>query len=187
MRPSVASLIAWYRGSSRAWRRAWKNGQPSIDSTDNLAPSYLFHHNSSERVCNEYERTLNLLSQYQYLIHTLICHIVYLRLFSRAHQAGQQAFSVVNRLRHRLSKGCGRVVAEGHDTRIGDLLGKEVLQPEGLRLRVCPSVDGITAEAVDGDNTKEGCSQRHQNRTKGESSQRVFQGPYSTVDNVVAS
>jgi hypothetical protein len=82
MRPSVASLIDWYRGSNRAWRRAWKNDQPSISSTDHLAPSYLLHHNSSEIVCDEDQRTLNLLSQCQYLIHTPVCQTGYLRLFS---------------------------------------------------------------------------------------------------------
>lgn len=74
---------------------------------------------------------------------------------------------MVNHLRRRLSKGYGRVVAEGYNARIRNLLGKEVLQLEGLRLRACPSVGGVAAEAVDGDNTNEGCSQRHKNRTKG--------------------
>ena len=67
---------------------------------------------------------------------------------------------MVNRLRRRLSEWCRRVVAERHDTRIGDPLRQEVFQPKGHRLGVCPNVYGTTAEAVDGDNTKEGCSQR---------------------------
>ena len=61
---------------------------------------------------------------------------------------------MVNHLRRRLPKCRGRVVAEGHDARIGDLLGKEVLQPECLRFRVCPGVDGIATEAVHGHDTR---------------------------------
>jgi hypothetical protein len=61
---------------------------------------------------------------------------------------------MINHLRRRLSKCRGRIVAEGHDARIGDLLGKEVFQPELLRLRVCPGGDGVAAEAVDGHDTK---------------------------------
>ena len=64
---------------------------------------------------------------------------------------------MINDLRRRLSKRRRSVVAEGHDASIGDLLGKEVSQPKGLRLRVCPGCDGITVEAVDGYDTGEGC------------------------------
>lgn len=50
----------------------------------------------------------------------------------------------------RLSKRRFGVVSEGHDAGIGDLLGKEVFQPELLRLGVCPGREGIAAETVDG-------------------------------------
>jgi hypothetical protein len=44
--------------------------------------AYLFHHNPSERVGDEYERTVSLLIQNQYLLHPLLRHIDYLRLIS---------------------------------------------------------------------------------------------------------
>ncbi len=52
-------------------------------------------------------------------------------------------------MRHR------RCVAEGHDASIGDLIGEEIFQPEGFRLRVNPGVEGVAAEAADGHDTRE--------------------------------
>jgi hypothetical protein len=60
---------------------------------------------------------------------------------------------MIDNLRGRLSKRDVGVVAEGHYTSIGDLLGEEIFQPERLRLRVCPGGKGIAAEAVDGHDT----------------------------------
>lgn len=53
--------------------------------------------------------------------------ILYLRLLSLVHQAGQQAFGMINDLRRRLSKRRVGIVAEGHDASIGDLLGRKSL------------------------------------------------------------
>src|ERR1700761_1666282 len=86
--------------------------------------------------------------------------ILYLRLLSLIHQADQQAFSMINDLRRRLSKRHVGIVAEGHDAGIGDLLGEEISQPELLRFRVCPGAEGIAAEAMDGHDTVEGLCQR---------------------------
>jgi hypothetical protein len=54
-----------------------------------LVPAYLFHHNPSERVGDEYERTMNLLIRNQHLLHPFLHHIVYLRLISFIYQASQ--------------------------------------------------------------------------------------------------
>jgi hypothetical protein len=62
---------------------------------------------------------------------------------------------MVDHLCRRLSKCRGRIVPEGHATSIGNLLREEIFQPEGLRLRVCPGVDSIAAEAVDSHDTRE--------------------------------
>jgi hypothetical protein len=79
--------------------------------------------------------------------------ILYLRLLSLVHQAGQQAFGMINDLRRRLSKRGVGIVAEGHDASIGDLLGEEISQPERLRFGVCPGGEGVAAEAMHGYNT----------------------------------
>lgn len=69
---------------------------------------------------------------------------------SLVYQTGQQALRVVDHLRRRLRERGHGVVAKGQDARIGDLLRQEVFQPERVRLRVGPGVDGITPETVDG-------------------------------------
>lgn len=61
---------------------------------------------------------------------------------------------MINYLRRRLSEGRVGIIAESHDTGVRDLLREEIFQPKGLRLRMCPGVDGIAAEAVDGHNTE---------------------------------
>lgn len=55
---------------------------------------------------------------------------------------------MVNHLRRRLSESGSGVVTEGHNASIGDVFREEIFQPERLRLRVRPGVDGITAQAM---------------------------------------
>ncbi len=74
-------------------------------------------------------------------------------ILSFVHQAGQQAFRMIIDLGGRLSKCNVGVVAKGHDASVGDLPREAIFPPEGLRLRVGPGVDGITAEAVNSQNT----------------------------------
>ena len=52
---------------------------------------------------------------------------------------------MVHHLCRRLSKRGVGIVAEGHDTGIGDLPGEEIFRPERLRLRVCPGLGRVAA------------------------------------------
>jgi hypothetical protein len=94
---------------------------------------------------------------------------------------------MVHHLRRRLSKCGGRIVAEGHETSVGNLLGKEVFQPEGLRLWVCPGRNGIAAQAVDGHNTKGRLRPAKQIEQEKAAASESSGGTYSTVGDVVAS
>jgi hypothetical protein len=60
---------------------------------------------------------------------------------------------MINDLRRRLSKFGVGIIAEGHDTSIGDQLRKKISQPELLGLWVGPGGEGIDAEAMDGQDT----------------------------------
>ena len=80
---------------------------------------------------------------------------MYLQLLSFVYQADQQAFGVIHHLRRRLSKRGIGIVAEGHDTGIGDLERQKIFQPERLRLWVCPGVGRVAAESVHGHNARE--------------------------------
>jgi hypothetical protein len=115
--------------------------------------SYLLDHDSSERVCNEYQRALNLLTSINISFTLAFVVIRHLCLFPLVHQARQQAFGMINDLRRRLSKRSVGIVAE-------DLLGEEISQPEPLRCQVCPCGEGIAAEAMEGYDTIHGLRQR---------------------------
>lgn len=60
---------------------------------------------------------------------------------------------MINHLCGRLSKCQNSVVVERHDTGVGDLLREEIFQPERLGLAVSPGLDGVTVEAMHGDDT----------------------------------
>jgi hypothetical protein len=57
---------------------------------------------------------------------------------------------MINNVGGRLSEGSGSVVAEGHNTSIGKLLGEEVFQPECVRFWMGPGFDRIAAQSVHG-------------------------------------
>ncbi len=96
---------------------------------------------------------MDLLTQHQHLSQPVLFDIPYVRLLPFVHQAGQQAFGVINDLRCRLPKRRIGIIAKSHDASIRDLLAKEVSQPELLRFGVRPGREGIAAEAVDGYDT----------------------------------
>ena len=116
----------------------------------------MFHHNPTERVSNKYKRPNFFLLYRQFFAHLLWWTLaeVYLGLFSFVHQTAKQALSVIDHVRRRFSEGCGSVIAKGHDTSIGNLLGKEVFQPERVRFWVGPGVDGIASESMHSDNAR---------------------------------
>jgi RES domain-containing protein len=82
-------------------------------------------------MCHEYQGTILLLPVSSNLSSSSVSlTYIYLRLIPLVYQAAQQAFRMINNVRRRLSESGGSIVTEGHDTSIGNLLGKEVFQPK---------------------------------------------------------
>lgn len=88
---------------------------------------------------------------------------------------------MVNHLRHRLSKGGGSIVAEGHNASIRNLLEKEIFQLEYIRFRVCPGVNRIAAKSMHAHNTGAGMSNSASWQESG-----LVKRAYSIVGEVVA-
>ena len=134
------------------------DGQPPVGSYQSrtLASPYLFHHDSSERVGDEDERTVDLLRQYELFSHSALHYMQYLRFSSLVHQADQQAFGMIDDLCHRPSKRRVGIIAECHNTSIRNLLGREIPQLELLRFRVCLGGEGIASEAMNSHDTIQG-------------------------------
>lgn len=61
---------------------------------------------------------------------------------------------MIDHVRCRPSEGGGRIIAEGQDAGIGNLLGQKVSQPKGLGLRMGPGVDGIATQSMHGDDAE---------------------------------
>ena len=52
-----------------------------------------------------------------------------------------------------IAKGRARVVSIGHNPNVREVFGEEVLEPECLRLAICPGGRLVSVESMDGDNT----------------------------------
>ena len=59
-----------------------------------------------------------------------------------------------------ITKRRTRVVSKAHNADVRDIVGKEVLEPEGLRLALCPGVRRVAVESMDGDDTNSKISVR---------------------------
>lgn len=97
---------------------------------------------------DKYKRTICLLPYRQFIRFLQALADVYLRFVSFVHQTTEQAFGMIDHIRHRLSEGCGGIVAKRHDASVGNLLREEIFEPERVRFRVCPGCNQIAAESV---------------------------------------
>jgi hypothetical protein len=114
--------------------------------------SHLLNHNTTQRVRHEYDRPLFLLwLTSARLLRLYRCAPTHIFLISLVNQTAQQTLCVVDDIGGGLAEGSRGIVAEGKDAGILDLVRQEVFEPECIRLRVCPGVDGIAAQAVHGD------------------------------------
>ena len=50
-----------------------------------------------------------------------------------------------------IAKRRARVVSIGHNPNVWEVFGEEVLEPDCLRLAICPSVRLVSVESMDGD------------------------------------
>ena len=104
---------------------------------------------------DKYKRTICLLPYRQFIRLLQALADVYLRLFSFVHQTTEQAFGMIDDIRHGLSEGCGGIVAKRHDASIRNLLREEIFEPECVRFRVCPGWSQIAAESVNSHDARE--------------------------------
>jgi hypothetical protein len=116
--------------------------------------SHLLNDDTTQRMRHEYDRSLLLLCLISVRTRHLSRHtFAHVFLVSFVNQTAQQALRMIDDIGCRPAERGRRVVAKGEYAGVLNLLRQQVLEPELVRLGVCPGFEGVTAQAVHSDYT----------------------------------